>query len=266
ANVLLGAMANVSVPGKAAIVAETRVLRAFYYYLLMDFYGGVPIATTTEIKSRPRATRRQTFDFIESELLAARADLPAKWPDADNGRVTKGAVDAILANIYLNAGVYTKDAAGAGGINATGYNTCQGVTVAGGKDACQAAIDRADSIINSGVYQLADSFVKNFRADNNLSPENIFVVKFLNADGLGLNFVMRALHYNQFTPSPWNGFSTLAQTYNAFDSLDRRRKIFLIGPQVNLETGAPAKDRAGNPLVFKIGRASCREREGSAKW
>jgi hypothetical protein len=100
------------------------------------------------------------------------------------------------------------------------------------------------------VYQLADTFAKNFRADNNLSPENIFVVKFAAATDLGFNMLQRTLHYSQFNPSPWNGFSILAQTYNAFDSLDRRRRVFLVGPQVNVETGQPVQDRAHNPLVF----------------
>src|SRR5438552_3845186 len=88
-------------------------------------------------------------------------------------------------------------------------NTCIGVLGSGGKDACQAAIDVADSIINSGVYQLAPAFTDNFSPDNATSPENIFVIKFADADGLGFNMVMRTLHYNQFTPSPWNGFATL---------------------------------------------------------
>jgi hypothetical protein len=250
ANVLLDALKVTNVADQAEIEAEARVLRSFYYYLLMDLFGGVPLATTSEIARRPRVTRDSLFKFIESELLAARADLPVTWNSANNGRITKGAVDAILANMYLNAGVFTKDAAGAGGINATGYNSCLGITVSGGLDACQAAVNRADSLINSGVYQLADTFAQNFRADNASSPENIFVVKFIAADGLGLNFVMRALHYNQFNPSPWNGFATLAQTYNAFDSLDQRRNIFLVGPQYNVLTGVPVKDRAGNPLVF----------------
>jgi hypothetical protein len=250
ANVLLDALQHVSVPNQAQIDGEARFLRSFYYYLLMDLYGGVPLATTTEVKKWPRQTRDSTFKFIESELLAVRAALPLTQPAGSGGRITRGAVDALLASMYLNAGVFKKESAGAGGINATAYNSCSGVTVSGGLGACQAAIDRSDSIINSGVYQLADTFAKNFRADNNLSPENIFVVKFADADGLGLNFVMRTLHYNQFNPSPWNGFATLAQTYNAFDSLDRRRNIFLVGPQVNLESGAPAKDRAGSPLVF----------------
>src|SRR5438445_591087 len=92
----------------------------------------------------------------------------------------------------------------------------------------------------------ADTFVKNFRADNNLSPENIFVVKFINQDGLGFPILQTTLHYNQFTPTPWNGFATLAQTYTAFDTVnDQRKKIFLVGPQFNLETGDTVCIRPG---------------------
>jgi len=247
ANVLLDAIKGGSVPNQASIEAEARALRAFYYYTLMDLFGGVPLATTSEIKERPRATRDSIFKFIESELLAVRPDLPLTRTAANNGRFTRGAVDAILASMYINAGVFTKDA---GGFSATAYNSCAGIQVAGGIDACLAAVNRVDSILNSGVYQLADTFAKNFRADNNLSPENIFVVKFAAATDLGFNMLQRTLHYSQFNPSPWNGFSILAQTYNAFDSLDRRRKVFLVGPQVNVETGQPVEDRAHNPLVF----------------
>ncbi len=274
-NVLLEALQVTTVPNQAAIEGEARFLRAFYYYLLLDTFGGVPIATTTELKARARATRDSTFRFIESELLAIRPNMPKQWGDTTLlgtkvGRVTKGAVNALLANMYLNARVYKNEAAGAG-INATGYNTCRAIAVSGGTDACQAAINVADSIINSGVYQLAPVFSDNFNADNATSPENIFVIKFADADGLGFNMVMRTLHYNQFNPSPWNGFATLAQTYNAFDSLDQRRKMFLVGPQVNVENGKPTTDRKGNPLVFTTTIAnvtSATEGEGARiyKW
>ena len=251
ANVLLDALKGTSVPNQARIAGEARYLRAFYYYLLMDLFGGVPLATTSDIARRARVSRDSVFKFIESELLAMRSDLPVSWDAGNNGRVTRGAVDALLASIYLNAGVFKKDSAGTGGINATSYNSCAGITVSGGLSACQAASNRADSILNSTAgYQLADTFAKPFRFDNATSKENIFVVKFIDADGLGLNFVMRALHYNQFSPSPWNGFATLAQTYNAFDAADARRGIFLVGPQKNVLTGVPVNDRAGNPLVF----------------
>jgi len=121
------------------------------------------------------------------------------------------------------------------------------------------------------VYQLAPAFTDNFSPDNATSPENIFVIKFADADGLGFTMVMRTLHYNQFSPSPWNGLATLAQTYNAFDALDQRRKMFLVGPQVNVESGKPTTDRKGNPLVFTTTIAnvtSATEGEGARiyKW
>src|SRR6266571_1200634 len=254
ANLFLASVEPVTVPNKATYLAEGRALRAFYYYILMDFFGGVPIVTTTEVALHPRNTRREVFDFVESELIAARdSGLPATWNAANSGRFTKGAADAILANMYLNAGVFTKEGAGAGGINATAYNTCLGVTVTGG-DACAAAIAAADRILNSAVYRLADSFPQNFRADNSNSPENIFVVKFINKDGLGMGITMAALHYCQYSPlTPWNGFATLAQTYNAFDAADKRRQVLLVGPQVDVLTGAPATVRQcgkGGPLSF----------------
>ncbi len=254
ANLFLSAVQNTTFANKASIIAEVRALRAFYYYLLMDFFGGVPIVTTTEPGKHPRNTRREVFDFIEKELIAARdSGLPGTRPVEDNGRFTQGAADAILANMYLNAGVFTKDA----GINATAYNSCTGITVSGGQDACLAADSAATRLLNSPYYRLADSFPQNFRADNNTSPENIFVVKFIAADGLGLDYAMAILHYNQYAPlTPWNGFAVQAQTYRAFDSTgtppDKRRQVILVGQQHDVLTGALVNDRSGSPLIFTV--------------
>jgi hypothetical protein len=247
ANVVLDALQRVTVPNQAVIEAELRTLRAFYYYLLIDMFGGVPIVDDIEIKPRERNTRAEVFQFIDQELTAARAALPDRWTGADHGRMTKGAADAILASLYLNAGVFTKDAP-----SATSYNSCTTVQV-GSQTACAAAIAAADRILNSGVYSLATNWRSNFRADNNTSPENILVGKHSAEPGLGMNFVQRALHYSQFNPSPWNGFAALAETYNAFDADDQRRQIFLVGPQVNVETGQPVTERNGVPLVYTVG-------------
>ncbi len=236
ANVVLRGMENVTVADQAMFVAELRTLRALYYYVLMDFYGGVPIATDPEIIARPRPTRAELFNFIEQELTEARNDLPTSWPPNMHGRMTQGAVDAILASMYLNAQVFT------------------GTVTVGGLDPgparWQDAIDAAERVINSGVYSLAPDWKSIFTAGNNLSPEPILVVKFLNQSGLGNVSFMRTLHYNQISPSPWNGFSTLADTYNKFDQDDVRTDVFLVGPQVNLDTGEPVNERDGTPLSF----------------
>lgn len=254
ANVVLGALGKVNFADKPVVVAELRTLRAFYYYLLMDLFGGVPIVcadagnsfcTGTDIKPRAQNTRAEVFKFIEGELTAARTDLPDTWPASMNGRLTKGAADAILDNMYLNAQVFT------GTVTPTGLTK--------GAARWQDAITVADRILNSPAgYKLDPVWRHNFTADNYSSPEIIMAVKFTDVAGLGLNFLMRALHYSQYTPSPWNGFATLAETYYAFDSSDIRRQIFLEGPQYNIETGKPVTDRAGNPLFFdpNIGNAT----------
>jgi len=258
ANVVIDALQHVTFASKPGIVAELRVLRALYYWALMDMFGGVPIVCSDEgnplctgigIEARERNTRAEVFNFIEAELIAARPALPATWAANMNGRITQGAADALLASIYVNAEVFT------GTVTAAGLQK--------GTARWQDAITVSDRILNSGVYSLAtDASVgctpagcgwrSNFRADNGNSTENILVVKYLNQPGLGLNFVMRALHYNQYSggETPWNGFSTIADTYNAFDAADLRRQIFLAGPQFNQVTGLPATDRAGAPLVF----------------
>lgn len=247
ANVVLDAMQRVNFGTKATIVAELRVLRALYYFGLMDLFGGVPIVCPEtdnpvchgiEIEARPRNTRAEVFNFIESELIAARPDLPVSWDASMNGRITQGAVDALLASLYLNAEVFT------GTVTTAGLQK--------GTPRWQDAITAADRVLNSGNYSLSTNWRSNFTANNGNSPEAILVVKYLNQPGLGLHHVMTLLHYNQYSggTTPWNGFSTIADTYNAFDPADQRRIIFLAGPQVNQVTGLPATDRAGNPLFF----------------
>jgi hypothetical protein len=236
ANVLLGAMGNVSVTNQEVIDAEIRTLRAFYYYMLMDMFGGVPIVTTTDIVARERNTRAEVFAFIEEELLAVRDALPEQWDDANNGRMTRGAATAILASMYLNAEVFT------GTVDVGGLQR--------GAPRWQDAADMADEILNSGAYSLATDWKSNFRFDNHLSPENILVVKYVAEEGIGFEMIYRGLHYTQATPAPWNGFATIAETYYAFDRDDLRDDIFLVGQQFNVETGQPVDDRTGQPLFF----------------
>lgn len=241
ANIVLNAVNNggLTFAAKPTVIAELRTLRAFYYYLLMDMFGGVPVVTDLAIMPRERPTRDSVFKFIEAELNAARPDLPVKWPAEMNGRITQGAVDAILASMYLNAQVFT------GTVTTAGLQP--------GTARWQDAITASDRILNSSApYSLesASTWRHNFSADNYSSPEVIFAVKFTDQGGLGLNFMMRVLHYTQYNGSPWNGFATLAETYNSFTSTDQRKQIFLEGQQFNLDNGLPVNDRSGQPLVF----------------
>jgi hypothetical protein len=254
ANVVLEALdrPEVDVANKAIVQAEVRTLRAFYYYLMLDMFGGVPLVTNTVIEERARNSKAEIFDFIASELNATRTVLPASRPLAQSGRLTSAAAEAILASLYLNAGVMRRDNA-----SATQYNSCQAVQLQGGPTACDLAISAVDRILAIPTHTLQANWRSNFTADNEQSREILMAAKHVAAGGeMGMNFAQRALHYNQVSPDAWNGFSTIADVYNAFDNADRRKEIFLVGPQVHLDPqnedrfGLPVNDRSGARLSF----------------
>ena len=253
ANLMIDVVSKAGGTNAPRTLAELRTLRAWYYYMLQDMFGGVPVVTGTELKRYARASRDSVFRFIESELKASVADLPVTWPADGYGRLTKGAANAILASLYINAGVFGK----ASGVLPTGYNSCSTVNVSGGITGCAAAVAAADAIISSNTYTLSPSgqWARNFAKDNGNSPENIFVIVYTGEGtaGLGGSWPMRTLHYNQLSTgwgSPWNGFATLAETYNQFDAADERRSMWLVGQATSFETGANVNDRTGNPLIF----------------
>lgn len=239
ANLMISVVEASTSPTKEANLAELRTLRAWFYYVLMDMFGGVPIVTSTEVEPRPRVSRDSLFKFIESELNAARVVLPER--PAQYGRVARHAANAILANMYMNAQVFQ------------GNTTAAGLQRAPGRYAD--AIAAADRVINSGVYSLATDWNSNFSVTNESSPELIFVIaNTANPPGLGMSFQQRSLHYNQHgvQGGPWNGFAGVAEAYRAYDAADQRRSVWLVGQQRSFVTGANVTDRGGAPLVFTV--------------
>lgn len=245
ANLMIDVVTKAGGASAPATLAELRTLRAWYYYMLQDMFGGAPpLVTTTELKKYPSSTRQEIYAFLVAELTAAVADLPATRPAAEFGRVTKSAANAILASVYLNSGVFNKNT----GVNATAMNPCAAAD-------CTAAITAADAVINSGNYSLspAGQWANNFSTTNTNSPENIFVIVYTaESQNLGGCWPWRTLHYNQLASGggPWNGFATLAETYNKFTATDERRGMWLAGLQNSFDTGLPVNDRTGNPLNF----------------
>ena len=260
ANLMIDVVTKAGAANKDTVVAELRTLRAWYYYMLQNMFGGVPLVTSTELKQVARAKRTEIFSFIEKELSESAANLPERWPDASYGRATKGVANAILASLYLNAGVFNKDCGPGdctGVVSATAYNTCN-VPVSGGKNGCQAAIDAANAVINSGgtnkTYRLSSDWFQNFSTTNKSSTENIFVVVHSNSpQSIGGDWPMRTLHYFQLSTGdggPWNGFATTAELYAKFPSGDNRRNMWLQGQAFSFQNGQAVNDRSGSPLIF----------------
>lgn len=111
--------------------AEVRVLRAYSYFLMLDFFGDptfidkISAETPRQAhsynskfesgKSYTRAEllqmgREFLFGWVEKELLAAEPDLLEAKPEtdsnADYGRIDKGTCWLLLSRLYLNAGTY----------------------------------------------------------------------------------------------------------------------------------------------------------------
>ena len=240
ANKVLLDIQDLDIEGKDELTAELRAMRAYFYYQILDLFGRAPIIGDDELTVDPdnppaAQSRAEVFAFIESELRAARPLLP-QTQQAAGGRVSQDAVDAMLANLYINCEVFR------GTLTASGLQR--------GEACWEQARSTAEGLINSGRYSLSDSYTDIFSVDNESNPEHIFRIEHLAANGLGLTIPMRMTHYNQFSPSPWNGFATLAETYNRYDEDDPRREIYLTGQATNFETGEPVDDRNGNPLIF----------------
>lgn len=211
-------------------LAKLRTLRAFYYYLLMDNYGDVPLVTSFfTAPSQPlKETRENIVAFLIEELNESAPYLPLK---PLNFAVSKSLAYSILAKLYLNHEVYT------------------------GIPKWKEAEDYCDSIIDLNVYALEGHPLDPFKAKNDNSIENIFTIPF-DADNLqGFRLHMRTLHYlsNQtfdMAAGPWNGFAATELQYNRYEDEDLRKEGFLVGPQFS-STGLPLYDETAEaPLVF----------------
>ena len=111
--------------------AEVRVIRAYNYFLMLDFFGDPAFVEKSSSESPYQAhtynskfdanktyTRAELlqlgreflFNWVKDELLAAEPDLleakPEKDNDPDYGRIDKGTCWLLLSRLYLNAGTY----------------------------------------------------------------------------------------------------------------------------------------------------------------
>ncbi|HTN08677.1 RagB/SusD family nutrient uptake outer membrane protein [Agriterribacter sp.] len=218
----------------AGIQAELKTIRAFYYFQALDLFGNVPVVENyevdlTTVTNKPRA---EVFAFVENELKTNLPNLRDAVDGSTYGKVTQWFSQALLAKLYLNAQVYT------------------------GTPKWAECIAACDAIINSGKYSIQPNFFDNFKVNNESSVENIFVIPFDATKGLGgLNTQMQTLHYQSnetfgLAATPWNGFCTVADFYNQFDPVDKRREMFLVGQQYS-RTGEPLEDlQVKLPLKF----------------
>lgn len=108
ANIVLDHMDDaprLSEDARKSMIGQVKFLRAFYYFKLVRYYGGVPLhlkeVTSTNEAFLPRSSADEVYNQILEDAKEAVSLLapPAKFPQT--GEVTKGSATMLLAEIYL---------------------------------------------------------------------------------------------------------------------------------------------------------------------
>ncbi|GAB3265751.1 RagB/SusD family nutrient uptake outer membrane protein [Larkinella harenae] len=137
---------------RAALIGECYFIRAYNYFNLVRLFGGVPL-TVGEIgtpgqTNTPKATKEQVYQQIINDLTEAEKSLPLSRTGAQVGRITKGAAQTLLAEVYLTLERWPE------------------------------AASKAKEVIDSGQYALLPDFKRIFAADNERNQEIIFSIQF----------------------------------------------------------------------------------------
>ena len=217
---------------KNRLIGEAHFLRGYYYFRLLRVFGGVPMVTkviSSETEwEQPRASVESMFAQIKSDFEQANKYLwkRSELEDAEVGRATKGAAQAMLLKVNLyEASPYWRS------------KVTQNAT-----DLYQAAKAWGDSIIDSHEYMLVDSadYQKMFALEGENGKESVFEIQYMEVPwgdyGEGNGFtagsftqiLVRSRNSNigggwGFNHPTWN-------LYNEFEAGDPRRDIAILRP------------------------------------
>jgi len=136
---------------KNRMIGEAKFLRAFFYFHLVDKYGGVPLITEApdadKHGSQPRDSKEAVVEQILKDLTEAAPALQLTYGSADLGRATRGAALALKARVLL-------------------YN-----------ERWKEAAETAQAVMDLGVYELFNDYRYFFSEDNKHNKEVIFNVE-----------------------------------------------------------------------------------------
>ncbi len=210
---------QVNFTGKDAMYGEVYFLRAYYYFTLVKMFGGVPLFTDKRLDfansgSLQRASATAVYAQIEADLIKAIPVLPTF--QAQQGRVTKYAAEALLGKVYLYEKKYTS------------------------------ATSALQPIIDANAFSLVTKFDSIFVKSGENGPESVFEIQYSNSSpyyqwsnvyqGQG-NYAVQQCGVRQMSGTaamPYAaGWSTNLPTvnlYNAYQAGDQRRTGTLFDP------------------------------------
>ena len=229
-----------------SLIAEMKLLRASYYWMLCDIYGNVPIVDRFDVPAGylpTQNTRKEVYDFIVNDLVNNIPKVTDEVSTQTYGKFNKWAGLTLLAKMYLNAGVYA---------GTPEWDKCKAV--------CDTIINFANS---SGKFILEANQKNVFVTDNENSKEIIFALpfdsKYVN-EWNSFDVHMQTLQpENQKTynlqSSPWGGVCAVPQFISTFDPEDSRLTDNYISGQQYTATGdsifGTMGAYVGKPLAYR---------------
>lgn len=157
ANFILEFQDKTDFQGKDQVLAQAKFLRAYYYFELVKWFGDVPLAIDKRIQfgeqfTIDRTPKAEVYTQIETDLKYAADHLPPTQPEA--GRITKGAVQALLGKVYLY------------------------------QDKFGEAATVLDQVI-AGPYDLVTDYASIFEQEGENNIESVFEVQYTDKEGAG---------------------------------------------------------------------------------
>lgn len=181
----LTATTSLSATLKNQLLGEVKFWRAWLYFQLVNYFGKVPLVTTTDAlrtSQFPRAEVADVYKQIITDLTKAKELLVPAYPSTERARVNRYVAAAFLAKVYL----YQANWAGAEA--------------------------EATEVIGSGVYGLVNDLTRVFLMNSN---ETIWQISLAGsstpATVMGVEFIPASTTPNFVL------YDTLANTFEAND-------------------------------------------------
>jgi len=185
---------------KNRMIGEMKAIRAFSYLNLISLYGGVPLITKPFTLNDDFNVKRNSYaevmSFILSEIEEAIALLPATYPAAEQGRLTKGAAMAIKSRAAL--------------YRASPLNNPEN-----DPEKWKFAADAAKAVIDLGMYNLFQDYRTMFLEENAYNSEMIWQRPYNQLQNAEAVYVELSLY-----PNGYNGFAQIHPVQNLVDDYE----------------------------------------------
>ncbi len=195
-------------------IAEARFMRGFDYLFLATLYGDIPLTLETlnnfDEYDRPKATQSEVYAAVIDDLTFARDNLPASWPASYQGRPTRAAAAAYLAQSYL----FMADFANA-----------------------ETAAREAISMAEGDGFMMIDDYESVFREATEDNAETIFKFEFVkNSPDMGTNTTVQINvnpsenEFKNILGDAWMYSLPQRSLYDEYEDDDPRRGYTIYAP------------------------------------